>query len=85
MAKKNNICEVTFKQGTKKIVVTFTEDENNLLSYQTDMEKFGEVKDTPAKIALGLANFFLAALNQAFKETPSNEETPVEATPTSEN
>lgn len=78
MAKKNNTCEVSFKQGTKKIIVNFVEEEDKTLSYTTDMSKFGEVKDTPAKTALGLANFFLSTLNQVFKTEPSGEETPVE-------
>lgn len=86
MAKKNNTCEITFKQGTKKIVVNFVEEEDKTLSYTTDMSKFGEIENTPAKIALSLANFFLMALSQTYKqtETPSNEETPVETTTTSE-
>lgn len=79
MAKKNNTCEVSFKQGTKKITVNFVEEDDKTLSYTTDMSKFGEVEGAPAKTALGLANFFLSALNQIFKQEPSNEETPVEA------
>lgn len=76
MAKNVNNCEVSFKQGTKKISINFTEGEDKLLSYTTDMSKFGEIENTPAKIALSLANFFLTCLNQAFKqESLSNEET----------
>lgn len=87
MAKKNNTCEVSFKQGTKKIVVNFTEDDDKTLSYTADMSKFGELENTPAKTALGLANFFLMSLSQSFKreETASNEETQVETTTPSEN
>lgn len=86
MAKENNTCEITFKQGTKKIVVNFVEEEDKTLSYTTDMSKFGEIENTSAKIALSLANFFLMALSQTYKqtETTSSEETPVETTTTSE-
>ena len=71
MAKKNNVCEVSFKQGTKKIVITFTEDEDKMLSYKTDLSKFGEIENTSAKTALTLANFFLLALNQIYKNQPN--------------
>lgn len=90
MAKKNNTCEVIFKQGTKKIVITFTEAEDKMLSYVSDLSKFGEVENTPNKMALTLANFFLLALNQAYKNqsvenTTPDSETPVETTNTSNN
>lgn len=90
MAKKNNSCEVSFKQGTKKIVITFTEAEDKTLSYTTDLSKFGEIENTPAKMALTLANFFLMTLNQTYKNqqgenTASNEETQVNSVNTSEN